>query len=500
MLLSLLLDNAGIKYDRNSFEDTEISNLSDNTESAGSGTLFVCICGARHDTHGDIPLLYEKGVRSFVVRSGSDTGQHAFGDACFFEADNTRKALALLAKSFYGSPDKRLITVGITGTKGKTTVSYMIREILRKHGHSCALIGTNGIIIGDSVTETANSTPGSILYYSALKRAADEKAEYAVIEVTSQSLMQHRTFGTVFDLAIFTNLSPDHIGENEHKSFSEYRECKGKLFASCKNALLNKNSGHFGYFENICRQNGINVRTFGLGEEMKSPADFTALEKESDMNGSTISMNGTDFRIGLPGSFNTENAVCALSACCTLGIDVFRAPDALSDVCVPGRSETVQNDFGVCVIIDYAHTGESLRFLLTGMKMQCRGRLFCVFGCGGNRSKLRRYGMGKAAGELADLSIITNDNPRHESPESIVSDILEGMNASGGAYKVILDRKEAILFALSEAKKEDTVVLAGKGSQLYGEYGDKRFYFNEREIVREFFERKRMQNSMDKGT
>lgn len=482
-LIRLALPDCGTEIDC----QTEIGYIETNNESAikrkSENPLFVCICGNRYDTHRDIDKLILAGIKYFVVNKNQQNCNSRC-EACFIEVEDTRRALALLARAFFGFPDLELFTVGITGTKGKTTVTYMLRSVFEENPYKCGIIGSNGIIYDGKVIQTENSTPAPLQFYGALRDMADLGVTHVFCEVTSQALKQYRTYGTVFDVGVFTNLFPDHIGADEHESFDEYKNCKGMLFTQCKKAVLNIDCPHYCYFSDICKREGIEYTSYSvLGNDANVVCDGVEIFDDC----SRFNVDGKEFFVPLPGEFNISNALCSVAIAKTCGLPVNSVARGLKKVTVYGRCEKVPNPGGVNIIIDYAHSKESLENILRSLKKICKGKLYCVFGAGGNRSKLRRVGMGQAASEYADFSVITSDNPRHESLESIIADIISGMNCINNNYTIVPDRKKAIFTALSMARKGDTVLLAGKGGQKYEEIGDEKKYFDEREVVEEYY-------------
>ena len=466
MKLSTLLEGSGIAIPKN-LRECEIVDIRTDTASvtkeSASSTLFVCIKGARHDTHNDIDKLIKLGVGAIVTERPICARDRK--NVTVINVSNTRKALALLYSTFLGHPEREMKLVGITGTKGKTTVCYMLASICRAAGEKWGIIGTNGIIFGDKSRETQNTTPSSPELFTALRDMADFGGRYVFCEVTSQALKQHRAYGIDFDVGVFTNIYPDQIGRNEHENLTEYRECKSRLFGQTKLAVLNGEDGEFGFFDNVCKERGITVIPFYP----------------------SCSEKGISEALCMPGEYNFANAVCAYSVAKALGFSESDILNGLSTVCVPGRCENVDNPEGVRIVIDYAHEGEGLARVLTALRKECEGRLICVFGAGGDRSPLRRHGMGKAAVNHADFSVVTNDNPRNEPPMAIIDDILKGMRGNEDRYTVIPDRKEAIKYALGIAREGDTVLLAGTGAQKFEEICGKRFPLDERDIVSEYY-------------
>ncbi len=471
MTLLKLLEDSALAYSGkvyNCHVGFITQNVEKAVEKAEENPLFVCVEGTKFDSHKRVEKLYREGVRSFVVED-KWVRSSLFPGASFICVSNTRIAAALLSRAFYGFPDKKMKLVGITGTKGKTTITYMLGSIFKEAGKSYGIIGTNGISYGETHIETINSTPGAIELFKNLRDMRNSGVEYVFLEVTSQALMQNRVFGISFDVAAFANLFYDHIGEYEHPDFSHYRECKGLLFYSCKSAVLNLDSVEFSYFKNICTRCGVEYITYSV--------------KDKDAH---IHEIGAELQ--LPGAFNLENALCATGISKILGVDEESIWKGLSIARADGRCERVENPCGVNIIIDYAHNKESLENILTALRAECGGTLYCVFGAGGDRSKLRRSGMGEAASTLADYCIVTSDNPRSEEPESIIADIVSGMGENTEKYMVIPDRRTAICHALSLAAAGDTVLLAGKGAQTFEEIKGVRYHLDEREVIAQYYE------------
>ena len=467
MKLSILFSAAGI-MPAEQYSDVEITNIETdvrriNTDQA-QNTIFVCVSGAKYDTHNDISKLLKAGTNCIIAQIDKTKKEYQSIPGIIL-CENSRIALAALSRAFYGFPDKKLKIVGITGTKGKTTTSYMLASICESAGQKCGIIGTNGVSFDGKKYETSNSTPGSLELFAYLCEMAERKIEYVFCEVTSQAQKQYRTYGIEFDLAVFTNLFPDHIGKDEHSNYEEYADCKTKIFENCKYALLNGEDKEYERFSAVCVKN-------------KKPYELFYPSKQAEKISEHLKM---------PGDYNVSNAVCAFFAARHLGFGDDDILKGIENVNVPGRCERVEVGCGVSVIIDYAHSGESLENVLKGLRSTCRGKIICVFGAGGDRSPLRRHGMGSAAVNYADYSVVTNDNPRTEEPSSIIDDILSGMKGFEDKYTVITDRKDAIFYALSIARKGDTVLLAGKGAQNYEEINGVRYPFDEREVVREYY-------------
>lgn len=388
-----------------------------------------------------------------------------------------RHCMANAASLYYGEPQNELITIGITGTKGKSTTAGMIHQILNKCNVPCGLIGTNGAYYADTVERLRNTTPESVEVFRLLRDMIDNHMKVVVMEVSSQGLKMARVEGIVFDYAIFTNLGPDHIGEGEHADFEEYIQCKSKLFQNCKEAWFNKDDPYVYRMTEKCLCNMYYY-------SMKQPSDHYAIKISSD-SFKTQGFVEEVFELRLPGRYNVYNALAAIGVLYSYGIPAFRIKAALKDVTIDGRMEKIELPCKITVIIDYAHNATSLEALLLTLKEYHPKRLIAIFGCGGNRSKDRRFLMGEVSGRYADLTIITSDNPRDEKPQDIMADIVTGIQRTNGQYICIEDRRQAVSYALQHAKPGDMIVLAGKGHEDYQEIQGVRYPMLDRELVNE---------------
>lgn len=461
-------------------ENSEINDIIYDSRKATNDTIFVCIKGFVSDGHGYAPDVYNKGVRIFVAEDTLNLPN----DATIIYVKDTRKFLALASANFFGKPAEKLNTIGITGTKGKTSISFMLKSIYESAGHKVGIMGSTGVYIGDRFYDTANSTPESYLIHKYYRQMLDEGCDTAIIEATSQGFKLDRTYGINFDTAIFSNLSPDHIGENEHKDFDEYLNCKKMIFNQCKRAVVNKDSDDY---DRIIGGVKCPIHTVSSGTDanfMFSKPEFSSsankLETKFVCNDNaekhTIELN-------TPGYFSLYNAILAIAVARLDNIKYEAIKEGLSVAFVKGRMEIVPIDKDFTVIIDFAHNEFSVKTLFETMKLYNPPRIVSVFGCGGNRSKLRRYGMGEVIGANSDLSIITSDNSRFEDVNDIISDILIGMHKTDGKYKVIPDRCNAIKEALREARKGDVILLIGKGHEMYEEIKGVKYPFDERQVV-----------------
>lgn len=463
-------------------EDIEITSVVYDSRKVTPGALFVCITGANSDGHKFIPDVIKAGASCIVI--SEDIEYDIPEGVSVIRTDDTRLALALISAAWFGNPADKLTVIGITGTKGKTTTTYLVRNILEHAGLKCGLIGTIEIIIGDEHIHTDNTTPESYLIQEYFARMVDAGIKYVVMEVSSQGLMLHRTGGFIFDIGIFTNLEPDHIGPNEHKDLDDYIRCKALLFKQCKTGIFNADDK---YTAEMLKGHTCDTITYGI----ESAADVTAknihlinrpgiLGAEFDATTGHGSMHVT---IPNPGIFSVYNALCAICICDHLGIDNETCREALLKTSVKGRAEHIHVSDDFTLLIDYAHNAMALSSLLTTLKAYEPGRLVCVFGCGGNRSKSRRFEMGEVSGNLADLTIITSDNPRFEEPLDIIADIKTGIGKTSGEYIEIADRRDAIKYAIENALPGDIIVLAGKGHEDYQEIRGVKYPMDERDII-----------------
>ena len=409
-------------------------------------------------------------------------------DVTVIRVQDTRYALALMSAAYFGYPAEKLKIIGITGTKGKTTTTYMIRSILEGVGHKVGLIGTIEAIIGDEKIPAANTTPESFTIHQYFARMLEAGCDSVVMEVSSQGLMLHRTAGIPFEIGIFTNLGKDHIGPNEHKDFDDYKRCKGLLFKQCRLGIANVDDK---YFHDVFQGATCRTETFGFSEEADLRAENVQLVSRPGYLGVAYHVAGLmdfDVEIDIPGTFSVYNSLTAISVCRHFNVPVEKIKDALKKAKVKGRIEMIKVSDEFTLMIDYAHNAMSLESLLTTLKEYNPKRLVCLFGCGGNRSKDRRYEMGEVSGRLADLTIITSDNPRFEEPQAIIDDIKIGIGKTDGKYVEICDRKEAIKYAIENGQPGDVIVLAGKGHEDYQEIKGVKYPMDERVLIAEVLE------------
>ena len=462
--------------------DAEVRDIIYDSRKIAKETMFVCMVGAVTDGHKYIPDAVEKGASVIVVERDEEAAQIP-GTITVLKVESARYALALMSAALFDYPAEKLITIGLTGTKGKTTTTYMIKNVLEAPGKKVGLIGTIGAMIGDEKIPSKNTTPESYELHRMFASMVEAGCEYAVMEVSSQGLKMDRTAGIMFDYGVFTNLSPDHIGPNEHKDFDDYLRCKSLLLKQCKVGIVNRDDEHF---EKIIEGHTCSLETYGFSPEADLRAEDAKLVGGKGYLGISYHLKGLlDFHveIDIPGKFSIYNSLTAIAICRHFKVSEENILKALRVARVKGRIEMVKVSDDFTLMIDYAHNAMALESLLTTLKEYHPHRLVCLFGCGGNRSKLRRYEMGEVAGKLADLTIITSDNPRDEEPQAIIDDIKIGMAKTDGKYVEIADRKEAIAYAIHHGEPGDIIVLAGKGHEDYQEIKGKKYPMDERVLI-----------------
>lgn len=459
--------------------NTEISTLVYDSRKVEAGSIFVCISGTVRDAHDFIPEVIGKGAVAVVVEKDVEMAE----GVTYIKVENSRKALAFLAAAYFDYPAEKIKTIGITGTKGKTTTTYLVKSILESAGIKTGLIGTIESIIGDEHIPSVNTTPESYVVQEMFRKMIDAGLDAVVMEVSSQALMLHRVAGFTFEIGVFTNLEPDHIGTNEHKDFDDYMHCKSLLFQQCKLGIFNGDSEHI---EGIMKGHTCEVETFGYGENNDICAANVELLKDHGALGVKYQAKGLvnfDVEVNVPGTFSVYNSLTAIAICHHFGVEESAIKEALKHVSVKGRIEIVPVTKRYTLMIDYAHNAMSLESLLTTLKAYEPDRLVCMFGCGGNRAKSRRYEMGEVSSRLADLTVVTSDNPRNEEPMDIINDILIGVEKADGAYVTVPDRKDAIKYCMENAQDGDIIVLAGKGHEDYQEIKGVKYHMDERELI-----------------
>ena len=469
--------------------DLDINNLDSDSRNINDGDMFVAIKGFDVDGHEYIKEAIGNGAKVILAQIDIDRKfiKEIPDDVTIILSENTRHALAICACNFYGNPSKKVKLIGITGTKGKTTTSFMTKAILEKEGKKVGLIGTIACYIGSKKLEDSDrTTPESLKLQKIFKQMVDEGCEVIVIEVSSQSLKLHRVDGCVFDIAVFTNFSEDHISEKEHPDMEDYFNSKLKLFHMCKTGYVNADDLHTAKIPKMLPDNDIS--TYGIDNYCNLLAkDITITNSYVDFK-VKLGQRNERVKTFIPGRFSVYNSLAAICVGLKLGCSAENIKEALLEVRVPGRSELVDNKKDLTIMIDYAHSPESLENILNAVKSYTRGRVISVFGCGGDRDPGKRPIMGEISGRIADYTIITSDNPRTEDPEKIVNQIEEGIKKTNGKYECIVDRIEAIKSAIEMANKNDIVVLAGKGHETYQIIGHKKYPFDEKEIIKEIID------------
>lgn len=466
--------------------DREISTLVNDNRKLEKDCVFVCIEGANFDGHVAVYDAIDEDAAAVIVMKDVEPQENT--DTAIIKVRDTREALALASAAYFNYPAKEIKVIGITGTKGKTTTTYLIKSILENAGMKVGLIGTIETIIGDEHIPSKNTTPESYVLQETFRKMADAGMDICVMEASSQGFLMKRTLGIQFEIGIFTNLEPDHIGPNEHESFEDYLQCKGMLFKQCKVGILNADDEHV---NQILNGHTCEVLTYGLNNDADYKADNVELYEKSGILGTAFDVSGRinmRVAIDMPGKFSLYNALTAVAVCSYLGISEDSIKNALKSAKVKGRIEMVPVSDDFTLMIDYAHNAMALESLLATLREYENGRLVCVFGCGGNRARSRRFEMGEVSGRLADFTIITSDNPRYENPLDIIEDIITGIKKTSGEYIKIIDRKEAIKYAIQNGKKGDIIVLAGKGHEDYQEIEGKKYPMDERELIREVLE------------
>lgn len=464
--------------------DREIKEVVYDSRKISEGCLFICICGYNVDGHSFAKEAAAKGAAALVVQKDVELPDES--DVTVIKVEDTRYAMAFISAAYFGHPADRLKVIGITGTKGKTTTTYLIKSILEKAGYKVGLVGTIETIIGEKHIPANNTTPESFLLQKYFKEMEEEGCQIVVMEVASQGLKLHRTQGFTFEIGIFTNLEPDHIGPNEHADFEEYQYCKGLLFKQCRLGIVNKDDAHM---EAVLKGHTCRLETYGFDKTADIYAEDLKLVNKPGELGIDFTVKGKEgveefqVEVPTPGRFSVYNALTAIAVCRHFQVETWQIQKALLSAHVKGRIERVPVSDQFTLLIDYAHNAMSLKSLLTTLKEYEPARLVCLFGCGGNRSKLRRYEMGEVSGNYADLTIITSDNPRFEKPQDIIEDIKTGINKTNGKYIEICDRKEAIAYAIDHGQPGDIIVLAGKGHEDYQEIEGVKYPMDERVLI-----------------
>ena len=478
--------------------DKEITSVEFDSRKVTAGSLFVCVKGFTVDGHAFAGKAAEQGAAAIVIDSAREDKSvdefvklgNRYG-LSVIEIEDTHKHLSDICANFYDHPENKLAVFGITGTKGKTTTAFMLREILMTAGRETGLIGTVCNIIAGEKIHAAHTTPESADLYKMMGALVEKKSDSLVMEVSSQGLKLDRVRGIRYRTAAFTNLYEDHIAPNEHPDMEDYISCKLKIFDCSDTGILNVDCAVADRVISYC-EGKVELITYGIDGD----ADFTAKnlrpERRGHVTGTVFELDSEyykgDIFVALPGKFNVYNALCAIVTAYREGIDINAVKTALGNISVPGRMQPVENNFGVNILVDYAHNAAALESVLKTLKEYTEGRIITVFGCGGNRARTRRFEMGEVSGNLSDYTIITSDNPRNEEPDAIIADIITGISKTDGKYEVESDRSKAIRLSVNMAKEGDTVLIAGKGHEDYQIFADETIHFDDCEHAREAVE------------
>ena len=462
--------------------ELEISGISYDSRKTKPGDLFVAIKGFEADGHRFIPKAVQNGAAAVLCEDAPTDGTP------YVKVSDCRYALALASRNFYGNPAARMKVVGFTGTSGKTSSTYILKHVLETELNAkVGLIGTNGNMIGERLLHTEHTTPESLELHQLFKQMADEGCTHVVMEVSSHSLELRRVAGIDYDVAVFTNLSQDHL--DLHGTMDAYAAAKKKLFSQCKTGWVNIDDERGAF----------------MMEGERCPMLRYSARQDAELRASDISLSasGVSFaasyhgesvpvKLAIPGMFSVYNALGVMAACLSLGMSLKATADGISSASgVKGRMEPVPTDGDYSVIIDYSHKPDALEKALKALRPVTRGRLIVLFGCGGDRDRGKRPIMGRVAAENADFVVVTSDNPRTEEPMDIINEILPGLENSKKPYKMICDRPEAICWAIDNARSGDVILLAGKGHEDYQIIGHEKHHMDEREIVRDFLEKRK---------
>lgn len=468
----------------------EISEIVNDSRKITPGCLFLCIKGAVYDSHQDAGKAAGQGAAAIVVMQ--DVTMPDDSDTVLIRTADTRVAMAHISAAWFDYPARKMKMIGLTGTKGKTTTTYLIRSMLMNAGYKVGLVGTIEYIVGDEHIHAENTTPESYTLQSLFARMVEAGTQVVVMEVSSQALKLHRTAGIMFDIGIFTNLERDHISPAEHKDMEEYMLCKSLLFRQCKTGLVNTDDAHV---EDIIEGHTCDIKTYGFSDQADLRALNLAYIRKPGALGvffDTKGMAEIHAEIANPGKFSVYNALCAIGCAHLLGVAGETIVASLKGMRVRGRIEIVPVSDRYTMIIDYAHNAMALKSLLTTLRDYRPSRLVCLFGCGGNRARDRRFEMGSVSGRYADFTIITSDNPRDEDPQAIIDDIKTGISETDGIYAEIPDRKDAIRYAIENANDGDIIVLAGKGHEDYQEIKGVKYPMDERDLIHDILTEMKM--------
>jgi len=484
--------------------DIEISDVEYDSRKVKDNSLFVCMTGFSSDGHGFITRAYDHGAKAVIVERDLNGCHEAleerakvdgFGNTYIpygmtvVKVKDSRAALAVIAATWFGNPADKLTLIGITGTKGKTTTAHMVKSILDASGLKAGMIGTIGTVIINEQIESKLTTPESFELHRLFAKMVEAGCTHCVMEISSQAVKMRRIYGINYAVGAFINISPDHIGPGEHENFEEYFQCKKHIFEQAKTAVINIDDEHGAA---IAKEGVSSEKMITVSLDNASDLSCDKLEDiwKEDMIGTRMHVKGlveAQIELPMPGKFNAENAMVAIATCKACGINDDAIIAGLRNTTVKGRMQVIPEASDIATfIIDYAHNAISMESILTMLKGYKPEKLICLFGAGGNRPKQRRYDMGEAAGRLADLSILTEDNSRFEEPEDIIKDIVTGVDVHQGKYEIIVDRRKAIEHAIDIAKPGYIVVLCGKGHETYLDAKGVKTYFCEEDVIKEY--------------
>ena len=463
----------------------DITNINSDSRKIKENGLFVAINGFTKNGTDFIPNAIENGAKAIIVEPDTDIDSLNIPEnITVISVKNTRKALAYASCEFYDNPSKKLKLIGVTGTKGKTTSTFMIKSILEKHGLNVGLIGSIAVYINDDkIEDTDRTTPESFEIQKHLANMVEKNVDVAIIEVSSQAMKLDRVTGCDFDVSLFTNLTEDHISAKEHPNMEDYFNCKLELIKISKHGVINNDNETVSKIKNMLPNKDI--KTFAIDNE----ADFKVNPNNVIITDSYIDFsyfyNGKEEKVeaAIPGKFSIYNALGAISVCSYFNVTPDEIRDALKDLKVLGRSELVPNKLGLTIMIDYAHTPSSLESILTAVKSYAKGRIICAWGVGGDRDAKKRPIMGEISGRLADYTVLMSDQVRTEDPLKILKEIEVGIIPTGKPYKIVVDRTEGIKYAISIAKPGDIIVIPGLGHDLYLERNGVKYPYDERKVI-----------------
>lgn len=491
--LKKLLENVDYELVKGSL-DVNISDIKDDSRKVEKNDMYIAKIGSTSDSHKYISEVIKKGANVIVIERDVEIPE----DVTVIKVKSSREAMAYISAAYFNYPAKKLITVGITGTAGKTSTSTILKKMIEANGEKAGLIGTIGAFINQTKIVLHNTTPENYDVQRLFAEMVEEDCKYAIMEVSSQGLKMHRVDGFTFDYGVFTNISNEHIGPNEHENFDEYLYCKSLLFQKCKTGIINVDDKNW---ERIIKNHTCEILKFGVDNKNADiKADDIEFIMTHDFLGMGFNVTGKlndKFEVAIPGRFSVYNALCAITIANELGINIEAMKKALTSVFVKGRMELAVSNSRYKLIIDYAHNEDEMTNLMETVMEYKPKRIVCIFGGGGNRAKSRRYDMGEISGKYAQLTILTEDNPRFEEIDSINNDIIVGLNKSNGKYITIKDRQEAIEYAMKNAQDGDIILLIGKGHEQYQDIKGTQYFWDEREAVERALEKIKIPRRID---